>query len=208
MALAKTTFVDHEGYIGAAFLNALQDEIIDKCVTVEYKAFTDSQKKLARQSIGVPTSDTTIEEGSTVALSDLTATVTHLEDGTELGLDDNYFLNPNNVRGIPDAALDIHTDQTRQDGQMIDPQPIDFDLDYYFTHAGGVYVPTGSSITYNSQTVSVCGALMCITDSQHLHSDQTSYVVDMAIQVIFDKLTDSIYMRFKVAGVTTSWVKK
>ena len=53
MALSKTTFVAHSSPpIGAQFLNALQDEVIDKCLTVEAKTFTAAQKEQARDNIG------------------------------------------------------------------------------------------------------------------------------------------------------------
>lgn len=66
MALTKVTYTDHQTVIGAENLNAIQDEIIQKCVTVESKSFTTAQKQQARTNIGIPTSN---------ALADLTYTV-------------------------------------------------------------------------------------------------------------------------------------
>lgn len=51
MALNKVTYTDYQTVITAANLNAIQDEIINKCVTVEAKNFTAAQKLLAQQNI-------------------------------------------------------------------------------------------------------------------------------------------------------------
>lgn len=66
MALSKVTYTDHQTVITAQNLNDIQDEIINKCVTVENKTFTTAQKQQARANIGLPTSN---------ALADLTYTV-------------------------------------------------------------------------------------------------------------------------------------
>lgn len=56
MALTKVTYVEHSTVITAANLNAIQDEIIDKCNTVEQKTFTAAQKSQARTNIGAVSS--------------------------------------------------------------------------------------------------------------------------------------------------------
>lgn len=66
MALEKVNYIDHNTIIGAENLNAIQDEIIQKCVTVEQKTFTTTQKTQARANIGIPTTN---------ACADLTYTV-------------------------------------------------------------------------------------------------------------------------------------
>lgn len=52
MALTKVTYTDYQTVIGAENLNAIQDEIIQKCNTVEAKTFTASQQAQARTNIG------------------------------------------------------------------------------------------------------------------------------------------------------------
>lgn len=66
MSLVKVTYTDHQTVITAQNLNDIQDEIINKCVTVDQKSFTTAQKTQARANIGIPTSN---------ALADLTYTV-------------------------------------------------------------------------------------------------------------------------------------
>lgn len=78
MALTKVTYTDYQTVIGAANLNAIQDEIIDKCVTVESKTFTAAQKKQAQTNIGLPQdvkAGSSWAAGDTIALAGLTATV-------------------------------------------------------------------------------------------------------------------------------------
>ncbi len=70
MALSKVTYTDHQTVIGAENLNAIQDEIINKCVTVDAKTFTAAQKAQARTNIGIP-----VASGSTYAAADITFTV-------------------------------------------------------------------------------------------------------------------------------------
>lgn len=52
MSLVKKTFIDYTDTINAEFLNSLQDEIIDKCVTVDSKTFSSTQQAQARTNIG------------------------------------------------------------------------------------------------------------------------------------------------------------
>lgn len=52
MALTKVIYTDYQTVIGADNLNAIQDEIIQKCVTVEQKTFSSDQKAQARTNIG------------------------------------------------------------------------------------------------------------------------------------------------------------
>lgn len=52
MSIVKTTFIDYSTVIDADFLNDLQDEIIDKCVTVDSKTFSSTQQAQARTNIG------------------------------------------------------------------------------------------------------------------------------------------------------------
>ena len=52
MALTKVTYTDYQTVIGADNLNAIQDEIIQKCLTVEQKTFSSDQKAQARTNIG------------------------------------------------------------------------------------------------------------------------------------------------------------
>ncbi|MBQ9031872.1 MAG: hypothetical protein IJ106_10535 [Parasporobacterium sp.] len=66
MALSKVIYTDNQTVIHAENLNDIQDEIINKCVTVDSKTFTAAQKKQARTNIGIPTTN---------ALADLTYTV-------------------------------------------------------------------------------------------------------------------------------------
>ena len=58
MAITKTTFVAHSSpAVSASWLNALQDEIIQNCVTADQvKTFGDTQKANARSQIGAVSS--------------------------------------------------------------------------------------------------------------------------------------------------------
>ena len=56
MSLTKVDYTDYQTVIGAANLNAIQDEIILRCNTVEQKTFSDSQKAQARTNIGAVSS--------------------------------------------------------------------------------------------------------------------------------------------------------
>lgn len=53
MALTKVTYTDEQTVITAKNLNDIQDELINKCVTVDSRstAFTDAQKAQARTNI-------------------------------------------------------------------------------------------------------------------------------------------------------------
>lgn len=68
MALTKREYTDFDYNIPitADNMNAIQDEIIDKCVTVESKSFTAAEIAAARGNLNIP---------STNALADLTYTV-------------------------------------------------------------------------------------------------------------------------------------
>lgn len=57
MSIVKTTFIDYSTVIDADFLNDLQDEIIDKCVTVDSKTFSSTQQAQARTNIGAVGTD-------------------------------------------------------------------------------------------------------------------------------------------------------
>ena len=52
MALTKKTYTSNTTVIPADNLNAIQDEIINKCNTVESKSFTAAEKTQARANIG------------------------------------------------------------------------------------------------------------------------------------------------------------
>lgn len=66
MSLVKVTYTDHQTVITAQNLNDIQDEIINKCVTVDSKTFTTAQKQQARANIGLPTSGAVCELTYTV----------------------------------------------------------------------------------------------------------------------------------------------
>lgn len=51
--LTKVSYTDDEDIIYADNMNDIQDEIIDQCVTVEEKSFTEAQRKIARANIGL-----------------------------------------------------------------------------------------------------------------------------------------------------------
>ena len=58
MALSKTEFIAHVNAITAVFLNALQDEIIDNCVTTaQVKTFGNTAKANGRAQIGAASAE-------------------------------------------------------------------------------------------------------------------------------------------------------
>lgn len=66
MALNKVTYIARTTPVSSQNLNDIQDEIINKCVTVDAKTFTTAQKKQARSNIGLPTSGAVCELTYTV----------------------------------------------------------------------------------------------------------------------------------------------
>ena len=79
MAMVKQIFTAHQTVIGAAFLNALQDEVLDNRVAVDAQTLTAAQKTQVRTNIGaVSESDvataTKIVEVTTPAFSSLPQT--------------------------------------------------------------------------------------------------------------------------------------
>lgn len=69
MALNKVTYIARTTPVSSQNLNDIQDEIINKCVTVDAKTFTTAQKQQARANIGLPTSGAVCELTYTVVSS-------------------------------------------------------------------------------------------------------------------------------------------
>lgn len=101
-----TEFTAYSTVISADFLNKVQDEIIDKCVTIESKTFTSAQQAIARTNIGAASEDD-IEEAveevkvlvvSVASFSTLPQTISNAEITAD-------HVVVNSVLGTPSAQL-------------------------------------------------------------------------------------------------------
>lgn len=197
MALEKRQYIPHQIVITAENLNAIQDEIISKCVTVESKTFSTAGKKIARQNIGLPVSDDTIEEGSTVALADLSGEAVDVGNGDTIVNIDGFDISAMSVGNLREGALDTFRPTTNGAWTAVAFNDIDY--------PGYVYVANVSGHT-NAPASSVEGVLMVMSEATMLHPDATVHNT-LVTQVFFDRISNTMFVRHKYNGTWTAWVQ-
>ena len=197
MALEKRNYIPHQIVITAENLNAMQDEIITKCVTVESKSFSTAGKKIARQNIGLPVSDDTIEEGATVALADLSGEAVDVGNGDTIVKIDGFDISAESVGYIREGANDTFTGTVNGAYTGVNFNDIDY--------PGYTYVANVSGHT-NAPASSVEGVLMVMSEATMLHSDATVHNT-LVTQVFFDRISNTMFVRYKYNGTWTAWVQ-